>query len=147
MEKKVIPNEILLPEVGELLAEGREVILMTKGQSMLPFIRGSRDSVALRRHENVEVGDIVLSRIRQGVFVLHRIIAVDGGTLTLKGDGNLVGTESCQIGDVLGTVERIVLPDGKERTPGRAALWRRLPVLVRRVILGLYRRLIYNENK
>ena len=40
MNKMVVPNEILLEEAADLLARGIEVILMTKGNSMLPFIRG-----------------------------------------------------------------------------------------------------------
>ena len=44
-EKRVIPNEILLGEVTSLLAEGQEVVLLTKGGSMMPFLRSERDSV------------------------------------------------------------------------------------------------------
>ena len=54
-EKRVIPNEILLGEVTSLLAEGQEVVLLTKGGSMMPFLRSERDSVALRKLEKVEV--------------------------------------------------------------------------------------------
>jgi len=147
MEKRVLPNDVLLGEVGEFLSEGREVVIMTKGQSMLPFIRGSRDSVSLRLHVTVQVGDIVLARIAPGRYVLHRVFAIDADAVTLKGDGNLVGTEHCLKSDILGTVEKIIPPKGRDRTPGKAKLWKHLPVIVRRVLLGLYRRLIYNENK
>ena len=44
-----VPNELLLSQVDTFLREGREVIIRAKGNSMLPFIRGDRDSVALRR--------------------------------------------------------------------------------------------------
>ena len=57
MNKVVVPNAILLGEVKSLLAEGKDVVIPTKGNSMLPFIRGGRDSVNLRRLEDVEVGD------------------------------------------------------------------------------------------
>ena len=49
MHKVVVPNAILLGEVKSLLAEGKDVVIPTKGNSMLPFIRGGRDSVNLRR--------------------------------------------------------------------------------------------------
>ena len=61
MNKVVVPNSILLGEVRSLLAEGKDVVIPTKGNSMLPFIRGGRDSVNLRRLDTLEVGDIVLA--------------------------------------------------------------------------------------
>mgnify|MGYP000134470099 CR=1 FL=1 len=47
MTQVQLPNDILLSQAGEFLSEGREVILKAKGNSMLPFIRDGRDSVAL----------------------------------------------------------------------------------------------------
>ena len=83
-------------------------------------------------------GDIVLVRL-PGRYVLHRIIREEGQRLTLMGDGNLRGTESCTRADVLGTVKTI-LRDGKPRTPGDGKFWGRL-LPVRRILLGIYRRL------
>ena len=73
MKKMIVPNEILLAEADDLLSKGIEVVLMTKGNSMLPFIRGEKDSVNLKRFGAVEVGDIVLARIAPQRYVLHRI--------------------------------------------------------------------------
>ena len=89
-EKRVIPNEILLGEVTSLLAEGQEVVLLTKGGSMMPFLRSERDSVALRKLEKVEVGDIVLAHLGGGRYVLHRIIAIDGDNVTLTVGENVL---------------------------------------------------------
>lgn len=44
-----VPNEILVPEIGRLLKEGKEVRFTPTGVSMRPFIEGGRDSVILRR--------------------------------------------------------------------------------------------------
>ena len=44
----IVPNAILLAEVSALVQEGKQVELLTKGCSMLPFIVGDRDSVRLR---------------------------------------------------------------------------------------------------
>ena len=134
-----IPNNILLGEVSSLLANGQEVIIMTKGNSMLPFLRSERDSVALRFMEPA-VGKIALAEIRPGQYVLHRITAIDGDRVTLMGDGNLRGVEHCLKGDVKGCVVRIIDPRGKERTPGDGRLWRML-IPVRRYILFIYRKL------
>ena len=140
-EKRVIPNEILLGEVTSLLAEGQEVVLLTKGGSMMPFLRSERDSVALRKLEKVEVGDIVLAHLGGGRYVLHRIIAIDGEKVTLMGDGNIKGTESCLKSDISGTVVRILKASGKEYVPGKGRWWRALKPF-RRYILGVYRRII-----
>ncbi|MBO4570953.1 MAG: S24/S26 family peptidase [Bacteroidales bacterium] len=140
MEKRTIPNDILLGEVTTLLAEGQEVVLLTKGGSMMPFLRSEKDSVALRKRDDVEVGDIVLAHLGEGRYVLHRIISVDGDRLTLMGDGNLKGTENCRKEDVSGTVVRIIKDSGREFVPGKGRFWRFLKP-VRRWILGVYRRI------
>lgn len=144
MEKRSIPNELLLPAVAEMLAGGHDIELMTKGSSMLPFIRGDRDSVVLRRSDP-KPGDIALARIAEGHYVLHRIIAVEGGRVTLMGDGNLAGTESCGVEDIAGTVIDILKPrrDGSLRSvkPTSGRIWKALKPL-RRYILYIYRHLL-----
>ena len=140
-----LPNEILLEEVATLLDEGREVEIMSKGTSMLPFIVGGRDSVILRKEATgvQKPGDIVLARRSPGNYVLHRLISVDGDRVTLKGDGNVFGTETVALEDVLGKVMAVVSPSGRRRVPGNAYLWRNLNPFVRRCFLALYRRTVY----
>ena len=139
MDKRVLPNKVLLEEAGQLLDEGREVTFTPLGSSMLPFIRGGKDSVTLRKKDSAEVGDIVLVRL-PGRYVLHRIIALDGKNVTLMGDGNLSGTEACTRADIMGTVTAI--QRGKRNViPGKGRFWRALKPF-RRYILGVYRRLI-----
>ena len=139
MDKRTLPNEILLGEVATVLQEGREAVIIPTGNSMLPFIRGGTDRVVLRRREGVAVGDIVLAKIGDR-YLLHRVIAREGDALTLMGDGNVRGTESCRTADVLGTVAQIIRPSGRVRIPGRARLWGVLKP-VRRYLLALWRRL------
>ena len=138
MDKRTVANEILLEEAAALMLEGREVTFTPLGNSMLPFIRGGKDAVRLRKNPSVAIGDIILVRL-PGRYVLHRLIHMDGDRLTLMGDGNIAGTETCTTGDVLGTVTAI-LRDGKEIIPGDGRLWRRL-LPIRRYILAIYRRL------
>ena len=140
MDKRAIPNELLLGEVAAVLREGREAVIIPTGNSMLPFIRGGVDRVVLSPRRDAAVGDVVLVRIGER-YLLHRIIAREGDALTLMGDGNLVGTEACTVADVLGTVTEILRPDGRSRTPGKARLWRALRP-VRRYLLGIYRRCV-----
>ena len=139
MDKRTLPNEILLGEVATVLRDGREAVIIPSGCSMLPFIRGDVDRVALRREPDVAVGDIVLVRIGER-YILHRVIARDGDALTLMGDGNIAGKEHCTLDDVIGTAIEIIRPSGRRVVPGRARLWRALLPL-RRVLLGVWRRL------
>ena len=139
MDKKIVPNTIILEEAGALLNEGRTVRFTPLGSSMLPFIRGGRDSVVLMKKDTVEVGDIVLVRL-PGRYVLHRVIGLEGEKVTLMGDGNISGTEECTTLDVMGTV--IEIGRGKRTVkPGKGKLWRVLKPF-RRYILALYRRII-----
>ena len=140
MEKRILPNEILLAEAGALLAEGRDVELSVKGNSMLPFLHNERDSVLLRKLPQIEKGDVVLAEIAPKRYVLHRVRAIDGERLTLMGDGNLRGTESCTRSEVLGTAVEFIFPGGKRRKPGKARLWRALRP-IRRYLLFIYRRI------
>lgn len=125
-----------------MLNEGNEVILGTRGYSMLPFIIGGRDSVRLRRCSCYAIGDVVLAEIAPNHYVLHRIVSIEGDNVTLSGDGNLNGTEHCSIINIVGSAEAIVSPHGHERRVATAKHWRRLPRQVRRIILGVLRRSI-----
>lgn len=138
MTKVVLPNEVLIGEVAELLNAGREVVMTPKGNSMLPFIRGDVDNVRLRMPESLHVGDIVLARFG-GRYVMHRIIALDGDMVTLMGDGNLQGTEKGSRSEVVGVVLEIITPSNRHRRPGKGRLWRRL-LPVRRYLLKFYRK-------
>ena len=145
MEKKILPNDILLNEVSRLVGEGESVTLMTKGVSMLPFIVGGRDSVLLQRPQELKPGLIVLAYVNGSRYVLHRIISVEDGKVVLMGDGNLQGVERCDVAQVKAVAVRIIRPSGEVDCLGKrhlrnAAIWKKL-LPVRRWILAAYRRL------
>ena len=139
--KRQLPNEVLLGEVERMLTAGREVVLIPKGRSMLPFIRGEVDKVLLRKspESELKVGDIVLAHFEER-YVIHRIIALDGDKVTLMGDGNLQGTEQCMRNEVVGKVVEIITPAGRHRKPTRGWLWRKL-LPIRKYLLKIYRKL------
>jgi hypothetical protein len=139
MEKRVLPNKVLLEEVAALVAQGKDVVFTPKGNSMLPFIRGDRDSVRLSACGEPEEGDIILAR-HDGRYVLHRVVSVGEKTLLLMGDGNLQGTERVLRSDILGKVTAILRENGRTVIPGKGRLWRVLKPL-RRYFLGIYRRI------
>lgn len=148
MSKVIIKNELLFAEVERMLNEGHEVIIPTKGFSMLPFIVGEKDCVRLKKAGNVKVGDIVLARIRRGAdheaYVLHRVWSVEGEEIELMGDGNLRGRERCTKKDITGFVTTIekkgqLIDCQSEKHLQRAGIWRKLLPL-RRWLLAVYRR-------
>ena len=151
---KLVDNDDAIHEVEALLKEGHKVILPVKGQSMLPFIVGSRDSVELVIPDKpLAIGDAVLAWVNGCRYVLHRIIEIgDDHRLVLMGDGNLMGTESCMVSDVVARADYVVKPDGSHTYLYSKRLcrywqwWMKLKPL-RRWILAILRRTIYRKYR
>ena len=121
-----------------MLDEGREVLMVPKGRSMLPFIRGEVDKVLLSKPKELKVGDIALAWVDDR-YVMHRVIAIDGQKVTLMGDGNLQGREQTTRDQVVGVVVDIITPEGRHHKPTRGWLWRKL-LPVRKYLLKVYRK-------
>lgn len=138
-----LPNEAFLKEVRALIADGHHVTLRVRGVSMRPFLEDRRDMIVLTKPQTPKVGDAVLAEIAPGKYVYHRIVAIEGDRVTLRGDGNVRGTEECRLGHVAASTSAFIRR-GKRYTPqGRAwryysALWPSWP-FARRVLLKLYR--------
>lgn len=133
-----LPNEIFIPEIARLVAEGKQVVFTPTGVSMRPYIEGGVDSVTLVRPDDLQVGDIVLAEVAPQHYVLHRIYALQGDAVTLMGDGNLQGTEHCTRSNVLAKVSAIRSPKGRTKPLMRARLWRHI-LRTRRLWLKIYR--------
>lgn len=131
-----IANNILIPEIERLLKDGKEVRFTPSGVSMRPFIEGDRDSVILTSlTRSPRIGDILLVRLESNspmsnvqcqmspTFVLHRLVRIEGDTLVLQGDGNLVGEERCGVSDIIGIVKRIESPSGRRKPLVRGRFW------------------------
>lgn len=127
-----------MPEFERLLKEGHMVEFAPKGVSMRPFIEGGRDKVVLKACNEPQVGMIVLARINQA-FVLHRIYKIRGKKIILQGDGNLTGQEVCKAEDIIGRVVRVKGKYGKRRRLTRGRLWRHMPLLLKKLVLKVYR--------
>ncbi|MBR5660048.1 MAG: S24/S26 family peptidase [Bacteroidales bacterium] len=141
VDMKVMEPETYFAMVKELLSEGKDVEMTPKGNSMLPFIKGGRDSVVLTMPpKDLEVGDIVLAKVGSR-FVMHRVFAIEGEKLTLMGDGNIRGKEHCASDDVIAIVSEIHKENGKKVIPGKAVFWRWIRPL-RIFILAIYKRVI-----
>ena len=140
-------NYKLIDGVREVLKTHPRVVIPVKGYSMLPFIIPQKENVELARVEApLQVGDVILAWTKDH-YVIHRIIRLDGNHLTLMGDGNTKGTESCMMKDVVAKAEYVVDQHGKKHylyTPFRkrfSRLWNKL-LPVRRWILAVYKRTV-----
>ncbi len=146
-----IENDILIPELARLLAEGKEVRFTPSGVSMRPFIEGDKDSVVLSPLDSSpKKGDLLLAEATasdgQKKYVLHRLIDIEGAETSeplyiLMGDGNLSGTESCTRAGIIGRVTRIETPSGRTKPITRGRLWLRLKPH-RSFLLKIYRHTI-----
>lgn len=139
-------NEILLGETKRLVSEGKEVTLRVRGISMRPFLEDRRDKIVLTKFTRTpQVGDPVLAEIAPGKYVYHRIIHIEKDKVTLKGDGNVRGTEQCHISHIVAATKHLIRKD-KTYSP-EDKVWRYYSVLwpnwgfLRRLLLAIYRRL------
>ena len=82
--------EDLVPLFQERLAAVQQVRFSPMGTSMLPMLRGGRDSVVLSAApKRLQKYDLALYRRDNGAYVLHRVTGV-GETYTCIGDNQFV---------------------------------------------------------
>lgn len=144
-ERKTVAPEQLLETYRQLLWEENAgpLPLVVTGNSMSPFLIHGRDRVWLARPDRpVHRGDILLYRRKNGMYVLHRVYAVEAGAFIMVGDAQTKlekGIQQKQIIAVVTKAER----KGKMLTPGCfwwdffERVWVRIPTL-RRTIHRLY---------
>ena len=140
-------DSIIIQEAVRLVRDGVSVTFPVKGRSMIPFIFGGRESVILQMPENLKRGHVVLAQVGPDTYVVHRIIKIDpdSGRITLMGDGNIRGTESCPTDKVLAIATHVVDEKGQHRPLYsrariiKARIWY-LTRPLRRYILAILRR-------
>ena len=142
---KLFPNEKFIPLfLAQMAEEGATGTIIARGYSMMPFIEHNRDRLVFAQVDRVRVGDVVLAEISKGVFVCHRVERLDGDRLTMRGDGNVQGTEQCRLQDVRARLITVIRKNKTYNLDTSTAwkvysfLWPRLLPL-RRYLLALYR--------
>ncbi len=104
--KRSVSNRLLFSEARDQLLAGRSVTIRVLGQSMLPFFQsGSRITLRPLRSGDLRRGHVVLGETDNGHFVVHRILEVFEDSVTLLGDGNVVGTETMPRERIYGIVD------------------------------------------
>lgn len=111
-ERRVMDNEILLGKVRSSLAEGKQVRLRAKGDSMRPSIY-SGDVLVIAPAKDFGRYDVVLAGVDGERYVVHRVVDISGSRIILMGDANLYAREECRREDVYGLVASVV-HDGRE---------------------------------
>ena len=134
---KIIPNEIIFPQICEILAEGSCVKIQVKGNSMFPFFKdGQPFTIHPIKYECIKTGNVVLAKNTVSKnFVIHRIVKINDDTITLMGDGNIKGTETMSRNHVFGYIYC------SKWQLKKAALWHYL-LPIRRYLLIICRILI-----
>lgn len=138
-------DEQIIQEAVRLVADGVSVTFPVKGRSMIPFIIGGRESVVLQKPGNLQRGQVALAQVGPDRYVVHRIIKAEPDRITLMGDGNIRGTESCLPSNVLAIATHVVDEKGQRRTLKskgqmfKARVWYAIRPL-RRIILAVLRR-------
>ena len=142
-----IKSDIFFAEVERMLTESDEVTITIRGNSMRPMLRDGRDGVVLRRYESesIRVGDVMLFKYRSG-YVLHRVIKIEDEQITFAGDGNYKIYEQAQRSEIVARMVAYVRDgrrvESKDREWQRySRLWMALPMIVRRVVLRIQRRI------
>ena len=126
----------------QFIAENGFLIVHPVGSSMLPLLRGGKDTVELAAAEEIKCGDVVWYRRADGSYILHRVVEVDGDSLALCGDWQTVPERAVQRADVLGVMrgfyrgERYVSVENI-RYRAYSAIWRSM--VLRRAVKKLYR--------
>ena len=113
---------------------------------MRPFLEDGRDKVILTPPREPKVGDVVLAEVREQTYALHRVIKIDNGTYTMRGDGNpLRMTEQFTYGNIIGLADGFIrkgktVSTGSRKWRWYSATWNVLKPL-RRILLAIYRRI------
>lgn len=101
----------------KVLSEGGTFPFYPRGSSMLPWIREGKDRVLLAPlPDELKKNQIVLYKRKNGAYVLHRIVKIQGDTYTMRGDHQYVNEPGISREQMLGVVSRICREDREYRT-------------------------------
>ncbi len=145
----IVHNELFFSHIITEINAGHRVIIPSKGNSMLPFIRPSTDEIELSPLDDnsMQVGNIVLAKTKESNYVIHRIEKIEDDVIILRGDGNLTTREYCKRSSISAEVTTILRKNRKIKKDNfhwilHQNLWFSNPLL-RRIYLCVYRRLKY----
>lgn len=87
----------------EILRRKGKLLCSTYGSSMRPLLRSKLDAVLVVRNQGLpRRGDVVLYKRVAGEYALHRVVAVEGNHLSLRGDNQYALEAGIDADQVLG---------------------------------------------
>ena len=148
IKQKRVNNHLFMQEITRMFRqEGKKsVTFIVRGFSMRPFLEDGRDKVVLSPPREPKIGDVVLAEISEKRYALHRVIKVENGIYTMRGDGNpLRMTEQFTQDKIIGLADGFIRKGKFVSTDSRqwrcySAVWNILKPL-RRILLAIYRRI------
>lgn len=99
-----IGNDVLFKNIAELIDKGHEATIVVVGHSMEPFFESYRDEIKLSKCNRAKINDMILAYTTDKRYVAHRVIAVNGNIITMRGDGNVYGVEHTTQQDIVGII-------------------------------------------
>ena len=77
------------PLVEQMIKGGKDIKITVTGNSMYPLFRNRQDDVVLEECSEFKKYDVVLYRRKNGQYVFHRILKIDGENFTIAGDNEI----------------------------------------------------------
>lgn len=102
-----LSEKCYLSDIEKLISAGHSVKIPIEGNSMYPFLVDRRDCVFIKRESNIKIGDIVLVRMPDKQYILHRVYNIIHEQYILMGDGNIHAMEVCQQSNIIGKAYKI----------------------------------------
>ena len=145
--QKKVNNHLFMQDITRMFSqEGKKsVTFVVRGFSMRPFLEDGRDKVILTPPREPKIGDVVLAEVFEQKYALHRVIKIEDGIYTMRGDGNpLWMTEQFTYDRIIGIADGFIRKGKTVSTDSRlwrnySAVWNALKPL-RRILLAVYRR-------
>lgn len=147
---------IATDNLEEIVEIGSNFKIVVTGHSMLPLLGFGRDTIVLRRiDDTVDISNrVAMFRNERGHIVVHRVISIQDGVVTLRGDGNLYQIEKTPRKRIIALLESVIRESGKEisctspQWQRKERLWLSLPLWARRYTLAILRRWCnFRDNK
>ena len=88
-ETKITDMNLLGAFITDSISKGQEVNLTVTGDSMYPLLKSRVDTVVLARPKTLKKRDIVFFKRANGSYILHRILKIKDGVLTIAGDNEM----------------------------------------------------------
>ena len=99
--------------IRQAIEKSGVITINPKGRSMFPYIKDTYTVVIKTPSRPLEKYDCVLFFERENVYVLHRLLSIDGDVLHIRGDNNPHYDRPVKREEIVGVLEGFYKPNGK----------------------------------